>query len=352
MLRDDRERAHWENGSGRLTANDRSLTTLRRRAALLSLAVGFGMLAGKWSAYLLTGSHAILSDALESVVHILATAFAFASVLLSDRPPDPKFPYGYGKISYFSAGFEGGLIALAALAIFYEAAQGFLRQEPLQQLGLGLLLIVVAGVVNMVLGFWLIRQGRSTGSLILVADGQHVLTDSYTSLGVLVGIGLVWLTGWTWIDPAIALVVGVSILRTGYKLVRESVTGLMDRADPELLGRIVAALQEARQEGWIDLHHLRAWQAGDRTFVDFHLVVPEEWTVGRLHEANDRCLIALRSALGEATEIIIHFDPDRPHLRGTDLQGPWTTTDAVRVPVAGDLGAEPDIPIPDRPATP
>jgi cation diffusion facilitator family transporter len=312
----------------------------RRSAALVSLGVGLLMLAGKWAAYVLTGSHAILSDALESIVHVAATGFAYASILLSARPPDPKYPYGYGKVTYFSAGFEGGMITLAALAILYEAGQGFFRGEELQQLDKGLALILLASVVNLALGLMLIRQGRRTESLILVADGQHVLTDSYTSFGVVLGVALVYATGWTWLDPTVAVLVGLNILRTGYDLVRAGVTGLMDRSDPALLGKIVEALQASRQPGWIDVHHLRAWQAGDRTFVDFHLVVPEDWTVGQLHEANDRCLDILRRTLGEATEMNIHFDPDLPEVRGFDARRPWAVTSAVRIPGPGDLGAE------------
>ncbi len=306
----------------------------RRAAAILSMLVGFGMLGGKWAAYLLTGSHAILSDALESIVHVAATVFALVSLIVASRPPDPKYPYGYGKIGYFSAGFEGGLIALAALAIFYEAIQGFLVGEVPKKLDLGMALIAVASVVNLALGFWLIRQGRQTGSLILEADGQHVLTDSYTSFGVLAGIGLVWWTGWPWLDPAVALVVGLNILRTGFHLVREAYSGLMDRADDRLLSRIVAALQEGRRPGWLDVHHLRAWQAGDRTYVDFHLVVPPDWTVVRLHEAHDQARDLLRAALGPTTESIIHFDPDRPEL-GHRPGEPWTPESAVRTPCLG-----------------
>lgn len=305
---------------------------LRLRAALISLLIGVGMLGGKWAAYLMTGSHAILSDALESVVHVAAIAFALLSVVLSARPPDPKYPYGYGKIGYFSAGFEGGLIALAAMAIFYEAAQGLILHEPLRRLGAGFAIILAASVVNLVLGIWLIRVGRRSDSLILEADGKHVLADSYTSFGVVLGLGLVWLTGVRWLDPVVAILVGLNILRTGYELVRESVLGLMDRADPELLRRIVGELQGIRREGWVDVHHLRAWRSGDRTFVDFHLVVPADWTVVRLHEAHDLTREILRSALGGATEVIIHFDPESPLRHRPRSAEPWSMSEAVRVP--------------------
>ncbi|MDB5353352.1 MAG: putative Co/Zn/Cd cation transporter [Planctomycetota bacterium] len=307
-----------------------------RRAALLSLVVGLAMLGGKWAAYLMTGSHAILSDALESIVHIAATGFALLSVILSERPPDPKYPYGYGKITYFSAGFEGGLIALAALAIFYEAVQGLILHEPLKRLGVGFVIILTASVVNLILGLWLIRLGKKTRSLILEADGKHVLADSYTSFGVVLGVALVGMTRIRWLDPLIAILVGVNILRTGYVLVQESIRGLMDRADPQLLQQIVAALQGVRHEGWLDVHQLRAWRAGDRTFVDFHLVVPGDWSVVRLHEAHDRARNILRETLGEPTDIIIHFDPEQARPPSKPPGSPWSLAEAVRVPKRDD----------------
>jgi cation diffusion facilitator family transporter len=310
---------------------------IRLRAAILSLVIGILMLVGKWLAYVMTGSHAILSDALESIVHIAATAFALLSVILSSRPPDPKYPYGYGKISYFSAGFEGGLIALAALAIFYEASQGLWHPEKLSRLDVGFAIILLASIVNLVLGLWLLRLGKRSDSLILTADGHHVLADSYTSFGVVVGVALVWITEIHWLDPIVAILVGLNILRTGYELVRESIVGLMDRADPAILEKIVAALQEVRAEGWIDIHHLRAWKAGDRTFVDFHLVVPADRTVVVLHETHDRIRSVLRSVLGKDTEIIIHFDPEIPeHFRPKSAE-PWTVGDAVRNPSRDDM---------------
>lgn len=335
-----------------MTRPDTNHSRRRRAAALLSLGVGVAMLGGKWLAYWLTGSHAILSDAMESVVHIGATGFAFASIVLNARPPDPKYPYGYGKITYVSAGFEGGMIAVAALAIVYEAVKGLILGEPLTRLDLGLAIILAASVANFALGLFLVRQGRRTRSLILEADGRHVLTDSYTSFGVVAGVALVRLTGWTWIDGAVAILVALNILWTGYRLLSEAVFGLMDRADPALLDRIVSVLQASRQPGWIDLHHLRAWQAGDRTFVDFHLIVPETWTVGQVHEANDLCLAALRAGLGGITELIVHFDPDpKPGPLGFDAQHPWSVESAVRIPAPEDPGGEQEDLLGDEVAT-
>ena len=304
----------------------------RRWAAWLSLIVGFGMLGGKWSAFLLTGSEAILSDALESVVHVAATAFALMSLILGSKPPDRKYPYGYGKIGYFSAGFEGGAIVLAALAILYEAVRGLIQGEELKKLGLGIILISAAAVINLALGLWLINRGKQTRSLVLVADGKHVLADSYTSFGVVAGVGLVLVTKWNWLDGVVAILVALNILKTGYELTRDAYTGLMDRADPELLEKIVAGMQEQRRTDWIDIHHLRAWRAGDRVFVDFHMVVPENWTVGRLHEAHDEARDLIQLAIDNDADVNIHFDAE-PADSPYENREPWTVEHAVQPPL-------------------
>lgn len=307
-----------------------ALARRRRGWIVLSVAVGVLMLGGKWTAYWLTGSHAILSDALESIVHIAATCFALFSLVLASRPADPNYPYGYGKIEYFSAGFEGGLIALAGVAIVYEAIQGFLLHEPLKALDAGLLLIGIASAVNLALGLLLVRQGRHTRSLILEADGKHVLTDAYTSFGVVTGVGLVRLfPQWWWIDPLLALAIGLNILRTAYELTRTAYSGLMGRADRAMLARLVGALETGRQDGWLDIHHLRAWQAGDQTFVDFHLVVPADWTVTQIHDAHVQAQDLIRGALDGPVESIIHFDPDRSD-RPTEPSRAWTVDWATR----------------------
>ena len=315
---------------------------IRRRAALVSLLVGCLMLGWKWVAFAYTGSQAILSDALESIVHVVAIGFAYLSIRLNERPPDPNYPYGYGKIGYFSAGFEGGLIALAALAIFYEAGRGFLSGARPGRLGFGFAMILAASVANLALGLWLVRLGRRTKTLILEADGHHVLTDSYTSFGVVLGVALVGITGIWWLDPLVAILVGLNILRTGAQLVREAITGLMDRADPELLSSIVQTLQAVRPEGWIDVHNLRAWRAGDRVYVDFHLVVPQTWTVVELHRSHDLARRALRDAEGPMTDVIIHFDPEESGQFPTGPDCEFSVDEAVRVPArAADSASSP-----------
>jgi cation diffusion facilitator family transporter len=315
------ERARRERDGGRVT----------RWAATVSLLVGLVMLAIKWSAYVLTGSRAIFADALESIVHTAATGFALLSVVLSARPPDQRFPYGYGKIAYFSAGFEGGLISITSLVIIYEGTEGLFHPRESRSLGSGLALIALATVINLVLGIWLVKLGKASQSLVLRADGEHVLADAWTSLAVVGGLVAVWMTRWIWLDSIIALVVAANILRIGYQLVREAFQGLMNQAEPELLATIVAALHSERDSSWVDMHQLRAWRAGHRTHVDFHLVVPADWTVLRLHDSLERARARLRAAVGPATEVVIHFDPDSPDL--TDAEpGAWTVSHATRRP--------------------
>ena len=270
------------------------------------------MLLIKTGAYLLTHSAAIFSDALESVVHVAATGMAVYSVLLSARPADRSHPYGHGKVEFFSAGFEGALIIIAAIAILYQAISGIIHGPKLQQLHLGILLTVAASITNLFLGKYLVRTGRRTNSLTLVADGKHVLTDSITSFGVIAGLGLVLLTGWEPLDPLVAILIAFNILLAGYKLVRGSVSGLMDEADPGTLEKIVAIIRRDRTPEWIDVHHLRAWRSGEIFHVDFHLTIPFYWHVDEAHAFQKKVLQGIAEGLGEGTQILIHLDPCVP----------------------------------------
>ena len=213
-------------------------------AMSLSLVIGFLMLGMKVGAYLLTGSAAILSDATESVLHVAAVAFAFYSLWLSFKPADATHLYGHEKISFFSAGVEGTLIIVAAIFIIYEAIAKWLGGLFLENLGTGTALTAAAALINGVLGAYLVWIGKKKGSLILEANGKHVLTDSWTSIGVLVGLGLTLLTGWLPWDPIFAILVAINILFSGVSLIRKSVAGLMDKADPTVHHRIEAILKE------------------------------------------------------------------------------------------------------------
>ncbi|HJY80839.1 MAG TPA: cation diffusion facilitator family transporter [Candidatus Binatia bacterium] len=286
---------------------------LRRRAILASVCVGAVLLVVKFVAAWLTGSAAILSDALESIINVVASGFAFYSVMLSARPPDRSHPYGHGKIEPFSAGFEGALIILAAVAILWQAVPGVFWPRPLAQLDLGIVLVLGAAVVNAVLGLFLIRTGARTRSLALTADGKHILTDVCTSAGVVVGLALARFTGWMVLDSLTACAVAVNIILSGAGLLRQSVSHLMDEADESILYSIVETLQNIRRPEWIDLHHLRSWRSGDRHHIDFHLTLPRYWNLEQSHDAETSVEEWLVEHLGGQGEVLVHLDPCTPH---------------------------------------
>lgn len=286
---------------------------LKRFAATLSLAVGIGMFIFKFSAYLITGSTAIFSDAAESVVHVLATSMALYSIILSSRPPDKSHLYGHGNIEYFSAGIEGALIIVAAFVIIYEGVFDLIKGPELEKLGTGVIIISVAGVINLFLGLYLVKVGKRTNSLTLIADGKHVLTDSFTSLGVIVGITLVIITDVLYLDPIFAIAVALNILVTGYKLIRESVGGLMNETNPELLKSISDKLLSIRKAHYIDIHELRFWKSGNAIFIDFHLTLPYYLDIKQAHAEEDFITEEITKDLPN-TQLKIHLDYCVPRL--------------------------------------
>jgi cation diffusion facilitator family transporter len=284
---------------------------LRNRliAISLSLLLGTALMLLKFYVYWLTQSSAILSDALESIINVVASAFALGSVVLSAKPPDSTHPYGHEKIEYFSAGFEGALIVFAAFGIFWTAWPQILAPHELPNLGSGLLILLGTSAVNLVLGLGLIRVGSRTGSLVLVADGKHILTDVYTSAGVLVGLVLVRQTGWYWLDGGIACLVAVNILVIGTKLVLQASAGLMHASDPALLEEISDLIAKHRRPNWIDIHRLRAWRAGNRVHADFHLILPRDLTLEAAHKEATLLQDILKANLGGMMEALIHAEP-------------------------------------------
>jgi cation diffusion facilitator family transporter len=278
------------------------------KVALGSIAVGVLVLALKYAAYRLTGSVALYSDALESVINVAAAGAAFLALRVSAKPADADHPYGHHKAEYFSAVLEGVLIVLAALAILREAYLGYLDPRPLDAPATGLAVNALASALNGAWSWFLIRNGRRWRSPALIADGKHLLTDVVTSGGVLVGVGLVAATGWLVLDPALAALVGVNILWSGWGLVRSSVGGLMDEAVPtELLARIKALIAE-HGEGALEAHDVRTRHAGRSTFIDFHLVVPGEMQVSEAHAICDRIEAVLREDV-EGAVVVIHVEP-------------------------------------------
>ncbi|WP_233992453.1 cation diffusion facilitator family transporter [Salinibacter altiplanensis] len=258
----------------------------RRRAMAASLLVSFLMLVGKLTAASLTGSTAIFSDAAESVIHLFATGFAGFSLWYASTPPDVDHPYGHGKVAYFASAVEGTLILAAAASIAWMAVQDLLTGPALRQLDVGFFLIGGLTAVNFALGKYLVRVGRRTNSLILVSNGEHVLTDMWTSLGVLVGVGLVWVTGIRWLDPAVGLLVAANIVWTATGLLRRSVYGLMDEADREASAALLEELGAAVKEGRIaSFHQVRHRRSGDQVWIEYHLMFPGDMPI---HEAHAR----------------------------------------------------------------
>jgi len=281
----------------------------RFRAISLSLFISIVLMAAKFYAYRLTGSSAILSDALESIINVVASAFALGSVFLASIPPDESHPYGHGKIEYFSAGFEGALIILAATGIFKTGWSHIFHPQQLLQLEEGLLILLGASLINLLLGIKLIRVGRLTRSIALIADGKHVLTDVYTSVGVLLGLLLVHLTGWYWMDGVIACSVGINILVSGGNLLRESIAGLMDASEPDLLEDISTLLAEHRKDIWTDVHQLRAWRSGNLIHIDFHLILPREFSLEQAHCEGKEIEYLINAHFQGNTSVLIHLDP-------------------------------------------
>ena len=275
----------------------------------MSVAVSAVLMAVKFYAYWITESSAILSDALESIINVVASGFALGSVIVAAKPPDRSHPYGHGKIEYFSAGFEGALIIFASVGIIHAALPQMLHPSSLPNLGSGSVLLLATTLVNLVLGTTLVKVGKRTGSLVLVADGRHIMTDVYTTGGVLLGLLLVGWTGWYWLDGGIACLVAINILFTGGKLVHQAFSGLMDASDAKLLEEISRLVTQNRRDTWIDVHRLRAWRSGNRVYVDFHLILPRHLSLEEAHKEVTDLERILRARLPGAADAMIHAEP-------------------------------------------
>jgi len=322
---------------------------VRVRAGAISLVVSILLLAAKYQAYRLTGSIAILSDALESIVNVVAAIFALGGIIFAGRPADRNHPYGHGKIEFFSAAFEGGLIAFAAVLILYEVVLSLVVRLQVRELDTGLLIISGAGLANLALGLFLVRTGRKHQSLTLLADGQHVLSDFWTTVGVVVGLLLVRVTGIWWLDPLVAAVVAVNLMWTGFRLVRHAAGGLLDEEDTLLLNRLLGVLGRHVGQGIIRVHHLRAIRAGRFHHVDAHLVVPEFWSVDRAHEVAEDLADRVIRALGVDGELIFHTDPcHRAYCPMCDLDDCPVRREPFRArpPLTLEEAVQPDMPHP------
>ena len=263
----------------------------------LSIAVALATIALKTGAWWVTDSVSLLSDALESLVNLAGAIFALTMVTVADQPADADHPYGHHKAEYFSSGFEGVLIMVAALAIMWAAGHRLLDPQPLEDVGLGLALSVASSVLNGALAFAMLRKAREHRSMALEADARHLITDVWTSAGVVVGLLAVKFTGWLWLDPVVAIALALNILREGGSLVRRSADGLMDRAlEPEVRAEIEKTLDVFRHQA-IRFDHVSTRRAGQRRFVDLHMHMPSGWTLGRAAALRTSVEQALMSAV-------------------------------------------------------
>jgi cation diffusion facilitator family transporter len=284
---------------------DRSSLT---RYAWLSIFAGAFTLSLKGLSYLMTGSIAVLSDALESLVNIVAAIFALIMLIVAARPPDVTHPFGHSKAEYFASGLEGVLIVCAALGIWVSAGRRLMHPTPLEQTGAGLALTALATGVNLGVALTLLRVGRRHNSITLEADARHLLTDVWTSLAVIAGVAAVSFTGWLLLDPVLAIAVSVQICWTGWRLIQRSVMGLMDSSLPsEEVALVVEALERYRGQG-VEYHALRTQRAGARRFVSVHVLVPDHWTVHAGHQMLEKIEADIRKRLANAT-VFTHLEP-------------------------------------------
>lgn len=259
-------------------------------------------------AWYLTSSVSILSDALESTVNVAAGFIGLFSIILSAKPKDTDHPYGHGKIEFISAAIEGTLIFVSGIVIIYNAIQHLVNPPALSKLDTGLILIGITAALNYTVGYLCVRRGRHEGSPVLVASGTHLKTDTYTSLGIIAGIGLVIITGYPWIDSIAGLVFAILIMYTGYKIIRKAVSGIMDESDREIITEIIDVLNRNRLKTWIDAHNMRVINYAGFYHIDCHMTVPYYYSVNEAHDVLDSLTDILKLHFRERIEFFIHMD--------------------------------------------
>lgn len=288
------------------------------RYAWLSIFAALVTIFLKGGAYFITDSVGLLSDAIESFVNLAAAIMALTMLIIASRPPDESHSYGHGKAEYFSSNLEGVLIILAAVSIIIAAIERLLNPQPVQELGLGIAISSIASVVNFSVARILLKAGKENGSITLEADAHHLMTDVWTSVGVLFGIGAVALTGWTILDPLIALAVAANIIFTGIQLIKRSVAGLMDASlSQEEMNAVEKTLDRFREKG-IDFHALRTRQAGARHFISVHVLVPGAWTVHDAHHIAEDIEKELRNTVKNSVAFT-HLEPIEDELSHEDI---------------------------------
>lgn len=280
--------------------------TIRMQKILL--AVSFALFLIKIIAWRITGSVAILTDALESTVNVVAGAIGLYSIILSSKPKDKEHPYGHGKVEFISSAVEGVLIAIAGFIIIYESLNNLIHPHHLQRLDSGLILVAVTAAANYLTGYLCIRKGRKEQSPILMASGAHLQTDTWSTLGIIGGLVLIVLTGWVWIDSAVSVLFALFIIYTGYRIIRRSLSGIMDESDSAIISEIIEVLNKHRRADWIDVHNMRVINYAGFYHIDCHLTVPYYINVNEAHNRLDMLTDMLRVHFRDRVEFFVHID--------------------------------------------
>jgi len=277
---------------------------IQKRIAALSIL----LLIAKMFAWYITGSVAILTDAFESIVNVVAGLIGVYSLYVSAKPRDQDHPYGHGKAEFISAAIEGSLIAIAGFIILYEALNNLIHPHQIKKLDYGIILVAVTGLINYFAGAICIKTGTKNNSLALISSGKHLQTDTWSTMGIVLGLVLILITDLVWLDSAVAILFAFFIIFTGYKILRSSVAGIMDEADSELLKKMVQMLNENRKENWVDLHNLRIIKYGSTIHLDCHLTVPWFLNVHEAHKEIDALSSLVKNEYGESVELFVHSD--------------------------------------------
>jgi len=284
----------------------------RKRLMMIGLIVSVVLLCVKFSAYFLTHSNAILSDAVESIVNVVAGAFALFSIYYASKPADEDHPYGHGKIEFFSSGFEGGMITIAGIGMIGKGILAFFHEDEIHSIDIGIYLSVVAGIINYGVGFMILKQGKQHHSELMKSSGKHLISDAISSVGLIIGLGLVYFTNIVWIDYVMAILFGIYIAFSGFQILRESVLNLLDKVDYKKINHIIGILNQNRRAGWIDIHNLRILKYGSVLHVDCHVTLPWYNNLEQTHDEVDAIEKFVKKESPQDVEFFIHADPCLP----------------------------------------
>ncbi|WP_449388701.1 cation diffusion facilitator family transporter [Chryseobacterium lineare] len=284
------------------------------KLAFQKLIAAFGIILfiGKIVAWKLTNSDAVFSDAMESIVNVISAFMGLYSLYLAAKPRDEDHPYGHGKVEFVTSGIEGALIAIAGLMIMYEGVHSLIIGKVLNKLDLGIWIIAATAIINYLLGYISIKKGKAENSLVLISSGKHLQSDTFTTLGVVVSLIVVYFTKIYWLDSFVALGFGGYIIVVGYKIVRKSLSGIMDEQDPELLNQIIRVLEENRRTEWIDVHNMKIQQFGAHLHIDAHITLPWYYSLRDAHNEMEKMIILLVNNIDRTIEFNFHMDDCRP----------------------------------------